>query len=52
MTGQINAPFDKLRVTNCFEFAIFGVFGLFFFAFVGYPILAFSDAKYNGPVAK
>jgi hypothetical protein len=22
MSGFINAPFDKLRVTNCFEFAI------------------------------
>jgi hypothetical protein len=31
---------------------LFGVFGLFFFAFIGYPILAFSDAKYNSPVAK
>lgn len=26
---------------------VFGFFGLFLFGFVGYPILAFSDAKYN-----
>lgn len=28
--------------------AAFGVFGLWLFAFVGYPILAFGDARYVG----
>jgi hypothetical protein len=26
----------------------FGVFGLFIFSFIGYPMLAFGDAKYQG----
>lgn len=31
--------------------AVFGVLGLVFFSFVGYPILAFGSAKYVGPAA-
>lgn len=30
----------------------FGFFGLFLFGFVGYPILAFSNAKYKKPATK
>jgi hypothetical protein len=28
--------------------ALFGVFGLGFFSFIGYPMLAFGDAQYQG----
>lgn len=28
---------------------VFGIFGLFLFGIVGYPMLAFGDAKYVGP---
>jgi hypothetical protein len=28
---------------------LFGVVGLFFFSFIGYLMLGFGDAKYNGP---
>lgn len=31
--------------------AVFGVLGLFFFGFIGYPILAFGSSKYVGPSA-
>lgn len=31
--------------------AAFGILGLWLFSFVGYPMLAFGDATYNGPAA-
>jgi len=30
---------------------VFAIFGLFLFSFVGYPMLAFGNAKYVGPAA-
>lgn len=32
--------------------SVFGIFGLFFFSFIGYPILGFGGDKYTGPTAK
>ncbi|MBP2339061.1 DUF5684 domain-containing protein [Saccharothrix coeruleofusca] len=29
----------------------FGVVGLWLFSFIGYPVLAFGDARYRGPAA-
>lgn len=29
--------------------AVFGIFGLFLFSIIGYPILAFGDAQYKQP---
>ncbi len=31
--------------------AVFGIFGLFFFSFIGYAILALGDATYTNPAA-
>jgi hypothetical protein len=30
---------------------VFGIFGLWIFSFVGYPILGFGSATYQGPAA-
>ncbi|MBW4716277.1 DUF5684 domain-containing protein [Saccharothrix obliqua] len=30
---------------------VFGFFGLWMFGIIGYPVLAFSDARYQGPAA-
>jgi hypothetical protein len=39
-----------IDLAKCFgKSTAFGVFGLFFFSFVGYPMLAFGDAKYTPP---
>ncbi len=40
----------NLEIAKAFgKSAAFGIFGLTFFSFVGYPMLAFGDAKYTAP---
>lgn len=43
---QIIVALDTAKVFG--KSPAFGIFGLLIFSFIGYPILAFGDAKYQG----